>query len=550
MKIKIFALTIVFALSIVTSCSQKEFLEEEVFSSFTAANLYNDVETAETAVNGIYSLFESDNNWMARRFWVLTEMPSPAIASDAGLNDRRQLMDRWAWDPQNIVIQTIHNRMYEKLNRINAVLDNLEELEDDTERPAGFNWADRLRAEASFFRGLYNYWVVNIWGDAPLRTDEFKPGDEEALANTPASEIYSLIISDLESAVPNLPQWTEYGANDEGRVTKGAARALLAKVYLTRAVVDNGAYAQSGDLQSALDQVTAMESEGVHGLAPDFGDLWYFNNPGGSENYEALNYEILFDIQYAPDVGLQGNANPVFSPDESGFGTTDWGNFVAEYPFFTMFSDQDTRKEGTYVLEYGHKGDQDDIRTYDPVNPNEDNYKEQTPGIKKWIDNLTELRGFDEPNMVLLRYADVLLMKAEILNEMNNGPTTEAYDALDEVRNRANLPDLTTGLSYTQFKDSLYVDRTKELMLEGHGYFDVQRFWDIATRYVVESSEFTSAAHNDMFELPDGSFIRVTDLGPLTVIDATDKFRHMPFPDIAIQTNPNLKQPTGWEGAD
>jgi hypothetical protein len=530
-----------------TACSHEDFLEEEVFSAFTAANLYNDAETAETAVNGLYAQFEADNNWMARRFWVLTEMPSPAVMSDAGLNDRRQLIDRWAWEPQNVVIETIHNRMYQKINRVNAVLDNLEDLEEDVQRPSGYNWPDRLRAEASFLRALYNYWIVNIWGDAPLRTDEFKPGQDEALANTPASEIFALIISDLESAIPNLPEWTEYGPTDEARVSKGAARALLAKAYLTRAVVDNNTLAQPNDLQNALAQIQAMEAAGVHGLADNFADLWYFNNPNGSENYASLNYEILLDIQYSADVGLQGDSNPVWSPDESGFGTTDWGNFTVEYPFFTMFSDDDERKEGTFVLEYERNGET--VR-YDAADPNGDDYREESPGIKKWIDNITELRGFDEPNMVLLRYADVILMKAEVLNEQNNGPNAEAYAALNQIRNRAGLPNLTEGLTYTQFKDSLYIDRTKELLLEGHGYFDVQRFWDVATPYVHSSSVFSVNANDGGFVLPDGTTTKVSDLGPLTVINPEEKYRHMPFPEIAMTTNPLLRQPPGWGDSD
>ncbi len=540
---------IILTFSWVTVGCHEEALEEEVFSDFNQESLFNNLQGAEATVNGLYASFGASNDFMARRFWVLTELPGPAVASDAGLNDRRQLIDRWAWDPDNVVVQTIYQELYIRANRINAVVDNLETLEDTRERPDGYNWLDRLKGEARFFRALYNYWITGLWGDTPLRKDEFQTSDEFALPVTSAAERLAFILEDLEFAIPRLPEFTEYDGNDEARVSRGAARTLAAKVHLMRATIYDKQLAQGGDLDDALAQIAEMEAAGVHGLADEYRNLWYFWNGDASEDYAANNYEKILDIKYSSTVGLQGAINRIVSPDDSGFGASDWGNLVAEYPFLSRYHPEDKRYEATYVLQYGHLGDPDDIRTYDAADPVNDGYQEETPGITKWIDNQTEVDREDNPDITLLRYADVILMKAEALNEKNQGPTPEAYAALNRIRSRAGVPDLAPGLDYLAFKDSLYIERTKELIMEGHAFFDLQRFWDVAVPYVESSSEFTAAAEDGQFLFPNDSLGRVSDLGPLTVIRAEQpKHWRFPFPRDEIQANNGvIEQNPGYD---
>lgn len=198
----------------------------------------------------------------------------------------------------------------------------------------------------------------------------------------------------------------------------------------------------------------------------------------------------------------------------------------AELPFFQSFAAHDIRKEITFVTSYVVNGQ---LVVYDPDNINGSGFRGNVPGFYKLLK--PDLNNQDPNNFVVLRHADVLLMYAEALNEINNGPNEDAYDAINAVRNRAGLDDLIEGLDYSLFKDSLFVERRKELVLEGHGWFDSQRHFAWAKKRVEDSSGFG-----------------FDDFGPSTTIVVEDpKFRLMPIPRAARDINPSLKQNPGWD---
>ena len=145
---------------------------------------------------------------------------------------------------------------------------------------------------------------------------------------------------------------------------------------------------------------------------------------------------------------------------------------------------------------------------------------------------------------MLLRYADVLLMQAEAANQVSQGPTAEAYASVNQVRQRAGIPDLTPGLSYDQFRDSLLTERRKELIFEYHGWFDGLRFWDLFTDRVLANVQ-TRESKIQSGEWPDGN-----DAAPRFFTSdniKADKFRLFPIPQNVIDLNPKLEQNPGWE---
>ena len=149
----------------------------------------------------------------------------------------------------------------------------------------------------------------------------------------------------------------------------------------------------------------------------------------------------------------------------------------------------------------------------------------------------------ESPNKVLLRFADVLLMKAEALNEVNSNPSGEAYALIDQVRDRAGIPEITRGLSFQQFKDSLLVERRKELVFEYHGWFDGLRNWDFFTTRVL-----ANVAERQQ-KIASGAWPNDTNAAPRFLTSEnikTDKFKLFPVPQAIIDTNIKLKQNPNW----
>jgi hypothetical protein len=150
----------------------------------------------------------------------------------------------------------------------------------------------------------------------------------------------------------------------------------------------------------------------------------------------------------------------------------------------------------------------------------------------------------DENDMILLRYADVLLMLAEAINEAS-GPTAEAYTALNAVRNRAGLPNLT-GLSQAQFRDAVHLERRYELILEGHTYFDMQRHWEWSKQRVENHMRLgltVAQGGQAMNAAPWGNSVPKVGVAGAMV---EEKYRFYPIPNRARQANALLTQNPGW----
>ena len=149
--------------------------------------------------------------------------------------------------------------------------------------------------------------------------------------------------------------------------------------------------------------------------------------------------------------------------------------------------------------------------------------------------------GAEEPNYIVLRYAEVLLMIAEAANEVSNGPTAEAYTAVNAVRARAGIPAMTPGLSHDLFRDSVFNERRWELSLEGpNGYFDSQRNWAWAKARIEQSMKF---ARSNSSKFPKANNTPIND-----------KYKLMPIPQRALDLNPALRghqNPVGstWQTA-
>jgi len=153
---------------------------------------------------------------------------------------------------------------------------------------------------------------------------------------------------------------------------------------------------------------------------------------------------------------------------------------------FNLFASNDKRKAATFITEF-------EGETFDG------------PYIRKYWDQEAEggrQNGESDADFIYLRYADVLLMYAEVLNEINNGPTTDAYDAINQVRNRAGIGDLTPGLDYQAFKNAVLQERQKEFVMEGHRWYDLVRMNKLQEQVLLAKSAANVKSYHVLFPIP------------------------------------------------
>ena len=350
-------------------------------------------------------------------------------------------LDRW-W-----------NALYEGIKRANVVLERVEPIAMDQQLKS------RYLAEASFLRGLYYFDLVRAWGGVPMVTSV--EADFE-VPRSSAGEIYDLIEQDLLFAIDNLPVKSAYGPNDLGRATKGAAQALLAKVYLFQQ-----------DFAGAEQYAMQVINSGEYGLEPDFYDA---NGPGGEHGIESVLEVGAVETagtnnggnQYANTQGVRGTPN------------RGWGFNRPSVDLREAFGANDPRQDAT-IIELGEVIDGIEIlgdgTTPDEMTDENGFLQIESYNQKVWIPGTSTDTQFGH-NRRIIRYADVLLMAAEALNE--NDKPGEALTYLNQVRERARQdnPDILPDITETNkdaLRDLIIEERRVELALEGHRYWDLVR---------------------------------------------------------------------------
>ncbi len=453
MKIKIFSSLILILL--LTGC-KKDFLQIDPQGELTQASFPVSPADALQATNAVYAAVR---NW----YYNSGGYPILDIMSDdayKGSNTNDQLSTVGAYD--NFTFNTTGDgldrwwaTLYQGIKWANVVIEKVPSISMDT------TLRNRYVGEAKFLRALFYFDLVRAWGGVPEVTTSNPPLH---LGRASTDEIYSLIISDLMYAEAHLTKKSELGSADLGRATIGAADALLARVYLFR-----------GDFVNTEKYAMKVILSNEYALEPRFIDANGVNGNNGVESIFEVGALGVEDYngggaQYANTQGVRGVPN------------RGWGFNRPSIDLRKSFEPGDPRLKGT-IIDLGDTIDGvyiqgDPSPANDPVitlDQNGDTVNIQCYNRKVWTP------GNDTPSQWgchrrLIRYADVLLMAAEALNE--NDKPSEALIYLNQVRKRARegnnsiLPDVTVT-DKSQLRDKIYLERRHELALEG------ERFWDL-----------------------------------------------------------------------
>ncbi len=443
-------LLIVSILTAVVSCKMEEdspyLQKEDVFSS-----AYN----ARTALNGLLAGM-GEFKYFGADFHHLTDFTSGFFIS--GKPSDRQNIAKLNPLPDQNYVTNFWQQSYACIERANIIIDGIDENNPDDEMR-------NILGTAYFLRGFLYFNLVRLYGGVPLRTEPANK-DNINLPRADISEVYNQIINDAHKA-ENL--MFDQGSQPLGYPSKLASNMLLAKVYMQLAGNDN----TSSYWQDAYDE--AIKVYGHYTLVSNYADL--FMDPSTADN----SSESIFEIQY--NVGHSSKLFKLFTPNNA-FAGKAWQRIRPNPETIDDHKAKyldDPRIDMTFISQYHKYGGNFDIKVY-PTNPNRPNLFKGFPFLYKYfVKDPNQTITDSNLNYIVYRYADLLLMLAEIENELN-GPAN-AYQYVNEVltraRNSANPPATEpadwSGLTQDEFREAIMKEYQFELLGEGHDWFNNHR---------------------------------------------------------------------------
>ncbi|MDC8005156.1 RagB/SusD family nutrient uptake outer membrane protein [Aureisphaera galaxeae] len=472
MKLKVVLILVLFT---VLSCSD-DFVDVDSQDQ-NSENFFNSEEDYQNALIAAYDMLQSSYlNVMVGEIASNNTLAGGENATDViGI----QQIDDMIHTPVNQQLRDIWSWMYAGVNRANYIM----EFQDKTDFPNKNN----VLGQARFLRAYYYFELVKWFGDVPLVVDQrIDFALQTQLDRTPAAEVYAQIEADLIYASNNLP----YTQTQTGRITKGAALALLGKAYLYQ---DN--------FQDAARVLDELINEGPHSLIADFTTLFENDNENTQESVFEVQYTDLegagFDCLQCSEgnvaVGFNGPRNfngPLF---ESGFSFN-----VPTQEAYDSYDENDLRRDIAIL----------NIEAFAEANQDYNNGAgvSWTEGFehtgffnRKYIPrqgdtNIGDQNLTNPNNYRSIRFADVLLMAAEAHNR-GAGNDAVALTYVNQVRQRAGLEDLSLGGN--DLTQAIYQERRWELMGEGHQFFDLVR----TGRAAAEIPNFMAGKH-ELFPIP------------------------------------------------
>lgn len=495
-NIKIF-LTIVIVISSI-SCSE-DFLEKEPLGKVGGDILYETENGITQMLNSAYA--ECREVFGFNVYQTITDMGDGDIDKGSNASDASFLneMAFFNYQATHDCLEGFWYRMYRIIGRCNLVIHFAPEVEfEDIDR-------GQVIAEARFLRAWAYFNLVRGWGRVPLQTAAALDAEiaAQVVPQSEVDQLYDFLEAELLACAPNL-------VNDinAARASQGAARGLLAKVYLFKAAFLPGADQSYQDCIDQCDLVTGLG----YSLWETYEEVFLIENENGKES--------LFEIQYARRGERDIENKYTRHQGLRDYNNTGWGFMSPSEALSDFYAARgDVIRDSVTILYQGAgwPGDGHTDYVWDPRVPTRVNKKVLTAGP------LPDQTGsHSDRNRLVLRYADVLLMKAEAHNAL--GQDNLAYGPLNEVRGRAGLADITTETG-TDLRDIIWDERRAELACEGHRKMDIRRYEAIVNGWA--KAFYTSIGYDNYTENMD-------ELYPIPQ-------REMDFDEGGI-----LEQPQGW----
>lgn len=479
---------------VVSSCNK--YLDEKDKSNFINDNYFTSASQAQTFVNGIYTqlhLFQNGDAYGEAPFITIELFAGHATSLGQSVNNGNVINQRT--DAVNPGFEDVWKNSYNAIANANLALERIPGINMDGDLKS------KLLGETYFLRAFFYYHLVRLYGDVPLITNTVSVSSPDLYpSRTSAEKVYEQIISDLQAAENSkLPE-----TDQTGRVSLGAVRTLLASVYLTTA-----GYPLQKTANYALAATEAQKVLTNYTLFTSYAFL--------HDNAHKNQGELIFQGQYL--VGVATNAIPQltipFNLPVGAYGDH-LGAMIPTNAFFASYEAGDLRvkERQFYFSSYPQYGDTTKTVVFGEH------------ALYKFFHLESALgNGQSDENWTFLRLPEAMLIYAEASNEVS-GPTQAAYDQVNKIRARAQLPALS-GLTKDQFREAIWKERYHELAYEDKAYFDIQRTHMI---YDVVHNKF-----GDAFTTPNEQGVTMKQ-----------QYLLWPIPQREMSTNNKLTQNPGW----
>ncbi len=481
------------------SCNKT--LDPQVYSSLTNANAFQTKSDAVAAVNAVYARLKGpavgDNfdYWTVRHF-ALTDLTTDLGHCSYG-GDPGQL-SLALWNSSNGLLAEDWRQIYKLIANANNAIYNLSPMKGITD-------IEKIQflSEIKFLRAVAYMDLTDAWGPVILATenDIASPNYTSQPKPTSVDDIDALLIKDLTAAAAALPVNYQgnaiYNSNDVGRATKGAALTLLGKLYLRR-----------NDWQKAADAMKQVMDLNVYTLYPSYLSLFTEANKWCSENI----FSVLSDANLNGTELLNH-----FGPQNHKVVLDRWQYYSVTWDFWNTYNNADDRKRCYYPAFTGV----DNLAYKQPPSigaiPPAGVFYMEDVATKKYADSTGSTTYYDGHSVDILRYADVLLSRAEALNEVN-GPTLESIDLINQVKSRSHAIPLTlAGNTKATLRDAILQERGWEFFYEGKRRADLIRMG----KYDVIVNAYLSRIGQ-----------------PANIVMPKNKY--FPYPQGQVNLNPNL----------
>ena len=439
--------------------------------------LFNNDAGAATFVTAIYSKFLDWNmtsfSWIGLSSIASDDADKGSSPGDTGSD--KDLMDALTYNASTPSTSEIFGANYEGINRCNQALSIIPQL--DQANPA---LRARLLGEAKFLRAFMYFTLVKTYGGVPIVDHLPNPSSDAdrimQLTRKTSAEVYAFIASDLTEAIAALPNKSEYAAAEKGRASKGAAYALLAKVNLYQK-----------NWQKVVDNCNLVTG---YSIVPNYASMYRLAGENDAES--------IFEIQgtgSVPAKGISGYSNTQGARGNGGWG---WGFNTPSQSLVNAYETGDVRKNATIIFR--------GTTLYDgrvvPVTVENERYN-----YKAYSSAFTD--GWEtDVNIKYLRYAEVILMKAEALNELNQTPA--AIPLLNQIRARAGLGN-TTAASQAAVRTAIWKERRVEMAFEHDRFFDLVRTGQAVAAFAIDGKTFVAGKH-ELFPLPQAFITQANGL--------------------------------------
>jgi len=487
------------------SCQKK--LEEQPFSFLSPENFYKNEADAKVAINGVYSAFYTYDLYL-QPMWNLTVLDDDHVSGAdwyLGTTGAGNPQGYWGVDGPWVGCYTI-------ISRANTVLENVEKINTNID----IEIKNRILGEAYFLRGWAYFQLVQLYGGVPIRLKSLSADPTANIPRASVKKVYEAIIEDFKNAETKLLPCTNVKSGELGRVTRGVAKGFLAKTYLTmasgsatgnmlvRGGTDNGIYTYTKNIVAGLDSINtktyytlardkALEviASGEYQLFTSWIEMW--SKAGRNKKEHMWELQALGASTFVNEIHNYFSAYSTFGRGAVWYTNNHYRDYdttdlrVLDGVVHNYEMNNASRTKVFYPSWQAWK-----YKVVNGITYNNTATTDDRAYVIKYADVADPSVSRSDAHFPMMRYAEMFLIVAEADNEINDGPTSQAYNNLNIIRSRALATPTPINLTQEQFRSFVLAERAREFVFEGVRRYDLLR-WGV---YLQVMNKITTGQNN------------------------------------------------------